>query len=248
VPLAVFVDATGVRSCRLNTSGPGAFPDDPNSAANVPIVCDARRPLTGERDLVEYPADGRVPPRAGTVQLVDARDLEMCKRLMSGPHPPSLSAVANVLPYEAWTSLVRVDGIELSRLDADKQRGLPPVFKISSGGAWSYLADRDFAILVPNGTSEAALSEFASDVGKHDWSEIPERAHARGWRAISSDDLGFPSADSSFDIGAQGDAFMVLLSDTSPSEQYGGRSALVRVFPQGSSELLCRFNQVQKHL
>ena len=248
VPLAVFVDAKGVRSCRLDTSGPGAFPDDPNSASNVPIVCDAIRPLTGKRDPIEYPADGYAPPHAGTVQLVDGRDLDMCKRLMSGPHPPSLSAVANVLPYEAWTSLVPVDGIGLSRLDADGQRGLPAVFRISSGGAWSYLADRDFAILVPNGTSEFALNEFASEVGKHDWSEIPERAQARGWYAISRDDLGFPSADSSFDIGEQGDAFMVLVSDTTPSEQYGGRSALLRVLPRGSSELLCRFNQVQKHL
>jgi hypothetical protein len=239
VPLAVLVDARGVRRCRLNTSGPGAFPDDPDSAAHLPIVCDALRPLAGNRDP---------PPRAGTVQLVDGRDLEMCKRLMSGPHPPSLSAIANVLPYEAWTDLGQVEGIALSRLDTDEHRGLSPVYKISSGGAWTYLGDRAFAILVPKGTTQAMLNEFASEVGKHDWSEVPQRAQARGWQAIASDDLGFPSEDSSFDIGTQGDAFLILVSDTNPSEKYGGRSALLRVSPGGPSELLCRFNEVQKHL
>lgn len=167
---------------------------------------------------------------------------------MSGSRPPSLSAVADVLPYEAWTILGRADGITLSRLDEGEHRGLPSVYKISSGGDWTYLADRAFALLLPNGTSESALNDFATEVGNIDWSEVPQRAQTHGWHAISRDDLGFPSADSSFDIGMQDDAFMIMVSDTSPSEQDGGRSALLRVLPAGSSELLCRFNWVQKHL
>jgi hypothetical protein len=248
VPLAVSIDANGIRTCRLITSSPDAFPDDSDIAVVLPIVCDAPRPLRGVRDLTEYPADGHVPPRAGTVLFVDGRDPGTCKRLISGLHPPSLSAVADTLPSEAWKILGEADGIMFSRLDVGERRGLPLVYKISSGSGWTYLADRDFALLVPDGTSEIALNDFASEVGKHDWSEVPQRAQARGWHAISRDDLGFPSADSSFEIGTQDGAFMVMVSDTSPGEQYGGRSALLRVSPGGASELLCRFNEVQKHL
>jgi hypothetical protein len=258
LPYEILVYPDGFRFCKFRLT-PGDWVYDVTSAAQkpTPIHCETTlTPISGTRDLLEYPADPRSRQQTGSIVVTKA-NAPFCHELIL-PAPPNANfkfyigvpeKLGSSVGADEWSAPVylfpqdRAGRASVSTVLFDfwDTGQKVPVYLFNSGGTFT----TEFAVVPDQGATKDEVIQVAASASNF-WEASQEAAKTKGWSV-------YTAAGTPYDQEAIGITFArihnasYLLYGASRGSDNDPTTVLMKPQRRGKLTTVCVFQEMRAH-